>query len=106
MKFLIRKNKNDKGYTTPASGITNFYFPMIAPKTRELGFIDCVESRPYQSVRELLATRLAIDLLDMNEEFVIKTREDYDRFVLTVNDCFALADTGAVTQIGTRNINE
>lgn len=83
MKALCKLNENDKYSEFDLKCILDGRFPVVID---DGPFITSVKSRPYESINEVFVTRKAIEDLEKDGEYVIKTRDDYNKFVAKVNE--------------------
>lgn len=100
MKVLIRKSPADEGYLQDLSIITKYYFPTVSQKLEGEKFINVVHSREYSNMKEYHAVQIAMEIMDKDEEFIIKTKADYDKLIVMANDMYDFAYCGAVATIG------
>ena len=100
MKVLIRKSPADEGYLQELSVVTDYYFPIVKQGLSGMGFVNAVHSRSYFDMKEYHAVKLAMEIMDKDEEFIIKTKEDYDKLIVMSNDVCDVAYCGAVATIG------
>ena len=85
MKVHFRRTIDEQGscirISEPTLMLTRF--PILSEVSEDNQCIINISSIPYHDVDEFYAAQSAIKELDKNEEFIIETPADYDKFVKT-----------------------